>query len=191
MSGEVWSVIRIVCAHIGVSTFAFAKEMKTTDYNLPPKWLKVCSWLFMIFLIIPVISAFQVYSSGTQLGVSAFGLDLEGDKDPLGWMLAVDGVLFLVALTGLFIVTKRSFAYSFGVFYCAVTLGVTLPAHFFVGDWDGAAWTNIVTQYSLLVAFLIHLIRNRARWINQNANKTVVDNRLPAPSRNDPHDYNL
>jgi len=144
--------------------------MKTNDSNLPPKWVEVCSWLYMIFLlIIPLVPVLQIYNNGTQLGVSAFGLDLEGSKDPLGWMLAVDGILFLAALTGLFIVTKRSFAYSFGVFYCVVALGVTLPGHFIVGDWDGAAWMNIVIQYPLLVAFLVHLIRHRNEWKNQNA----------------------
>ncbi len=151
----------------------FAKEMKINDNILPPKWVKVFSWMFMVFLIIPVISTVQIYNSGTLLGVSAFGLDLEGDKDPLIWMLAVDGLLFVAALTGLFIVTKRSFAYSFGIFYCVATLGVTLAGHFVVGNWDGAAWLNIVIQYPLLITFLVHLIRNRTRWINQNANKAA------------------
>jgi hypothetical protein len=144
--------------------------MKTSENHLPPRWIKVFSCLFLIFLIMPLIAIWQIADTGTQLGISAFGLELEGGKDPLIWMLAIDGVLFLAALTGLFIVTKRTFAYEFGIVYCAVAIGLTVPAHFAVGDWDEAAWSNITLQYPLLIAFLVHLIRNRRNW--KNANKS-------------------
>ena len=155
--------------------------MRSDTANLPPKWVKVFSWLFMIFLIIPVISAFQIFATGSQLGVSAFGLDLEGGEDPLAWMLAVDSILFLAALTGLFILTKRSFAYGFGIFYCVAAFGVSLTGHFAIGDWDEDAWMNISVQYPLLMCFLVHLIRNRNYWKNQNANKTSLLTPDPPP----------
>jgi hypothetical protein len=164
--------------------------MKTKTSKLPPTWVKVFSCLFLIFLIFPLFVAWQVFETGSQYGISAFGLDLEGGQDPLAWMLAVDAVLFMAALTGLFIVTRRSFAYDFGIFYCAATFTVTIPANFYVGDWDGVAWSNIGVQYPLLFCFLVHLIRNRAQWKDQNANKAVLDNRLHAPSLNDHVNYN-
>ena len=92
----------------------------------------------------------------------------------MAWILAIDFVLFMAALTALFILTKRSFAYDFGILYCAVALAITIPGHFVFGDWSSKAWGNITVQYPLLVCFLVHLIRNRAHWKNQDANKTVV-----------------
>jgi hypothetical protein len=145
--------------------------MKTTETPLPPTWIKVFSWLFLVFLLMPLFALWQIIDTGTQLGVSAFGLELKGGQDPLIWMLAIEAVLFLAALTGLFIVTKREFAYGFGIIYCITAIGLTVPAHFVVGDWDGAAWSNISLQYPLLIAFLVHLIRNRQNW--KNANKTL------------------
>ena len=149
---------------------------------LPPRWVKVFSWLFLIFLVIPVFAAWQIFDTGAQLGVSAFGLDLEGDTDPLAWMLAMDAVLFLAALTGLFILTRRSFAYTFGIFYGLTAIVVTVSAHFRVGDWDESAWMNIAVQYPLLVCFLVHLFRNHARWRAQytNAAEKGAPNAEPA-----------
>jgi len=141
------------------------------DTPLPPTWIKVCSWFFLIFLLMPLFAIWQIMYADKQLGVSAFGLNLKSDKDPLIWMLAIDGVLFLAALTGLSIITKRTFAYGFGIIYCLIALGVTIPAHFAVGDWDGSTFSNIAIQYPLLIAFLVHLIGSRRKWKNANLNR--------------------
>jgi len=148
--------------------------MKINETALPPTWVRVFSYLFLIFLIFPIFVAWQIFETGAQYSISAFGLELEGGEDSLAWMLAVDAVLFMAALTGLFIVTKRSFAYEFGILYCAAALAVTIPANFLIGDWNGDAWSNILVQYPLLICFLVHLIRNRAQWKNQNASKSEM-----------------
>lgn len=154
--------------------------MKTSETSLPPGWVKVFSWLYLIFLPMPLFAIWQIVDTGTQLGVSAFGLQLKSGEDPLGWMLAIDGVLLLGALTGLFIVTKRDFAYGFGIVYCAIAIAVTVPGHVAVGDWDGAAWSNIALQYPLLIAFLVHLVRYRRNWKDARKPETT-------PLRSVPH----
>jgi len=148
--------------------------MENNTVNLPPRWVKAFSWLFMIFLVIPVISAFQIFDTGSQLGVSAFGLDLKGGEDPLAWILAVDALLFLAALTGLFIITKRPFAYDFGIFYCVAAIGVSLQGHFAVGDWNEETGMSISIQYLLLFCFLVHLLRNRNHWKNRTMRKPLI-----------------
>ena len=148
--------------------------MKTIKTKLPPTWVKIFSCLFLIFLISPFFAAWQIFETGSQHSISAFGLELHGGHDPLAWILAIDSVLFMAALTALFILTKRSFAYDFGILYCVVALAITIPGHFLVGDWSSKAWSNITVQYPLLVCFLVHLIRNKTHWKNQDANKTVV-----------------
>jgi hypothetical protein len=148
--------------------------MKTIKTKLPPTWVRIFSFLFLIFLISPFFAAWQIFETGSQHSISAFGLELQGGRDPLAWILAIDSILFMASLTALFILTKRSFAYDFGILYCAVALAITIPGHFLVGDWSSKAWSNITVQYPLLVYFLVHLIRNRAHWKNQDANKTVV-----------------
>lgn len=141
--------------------------MKRNETNLPPIWVKVFSYAMMIFLITPFFSIWQISHPESQIGVSAFGLDLKSDTDSLGWMLVVNATLFLAALTGLFIIAKRSFAYDFGIGYGVFTIAVTIPAHFLVGHWDKEAWWNIAVQYPLLGCFLVHLIRNRVAWRKQ------------------------
>lgn len=156
--------------------------MKSSEIKIPPLWVKVFSFIFLIFLVTPIFAVRQIAQPESQLGISAFGLDLEGSEDPLLWMTGLYLVLFLGALTGLFILLESPFAYGFGIFYCAVAVGVTFPGHFVVGHWDNEAWWNIAIQYPLLAAFLVHLLRNRALWITRTANKT----RHSSPDRTEP-----
>ena len=164
-------------------TLTFAKEMKTDKPKFPPTWVWVFSHLFLIFLLSPFLAAWW----GSGYSISAFGLDLEEGVDPLGWMLAINAVLFMGALTGLFIVTKRAFAYSFGIVYCMTTLAVTIPANFSVGDWNDEAWGNIALQYPLLICFLVHLIRNRTQWKTKNANKAEMATPRKPSDQSAPH----
>jgi hypothetical protein len=53
-----------------------------------------------------------------------------------------------------------------------------------------AVWAFLPLCLPLLPILLISVSCVAALPINRQANKTVVDNRLPAPSRNDPLDYN-
>lgn len=146
--------------------------MDSKEANLPPKWVTLFSWLFLVYLLAPVFAALRIFSEGGAGAVSGFGLDLTTAEDPLHWLLGIDIVMFAGGLTGFFILTKRRLAYDFGIFYCVLTFGITLPANFFVGDWDSDAWLNIMVQYFLLGCFFVHLLRNRALWRTKIANKT-------------------
>ena len=141
--------------------------MKSQDTKLPPTWVKAFSCLFTIYLLVPVLAFWQIREAGSPLGVAAFGVDLKGDRDPLAWILAFDVVLFLGGLTGLLILRRQRFAYDFGIGYCVVTLGVTLPAHLVIPG--GNPWSGLgaAIQYPLLILFLVHLIRNRRGWNGQ------------------------
>lgn len=156
--------------------------MKIDKSNLPPMWVKIFSGIFLIFLVTPLLAVWQISDTGYQHCITAFGLKLESGRASLVWMLALDVILFLGALTGLFILTKRAFAYGFGVFYCIAAIVVSVLAHFSVGTRDEVAWQNIAVQYPLLICFLIHLIRNRHLWTKINANKSRLEQPAIRPS---------
>ena len=132
---------------------------------MPPIWVKAFSWLFIFFLVIPVTAIGDILANGQLLGIRAFGLDLNGEEAPLHWQLGVILVLILAGLTGFFIVWERRFAYSFGIFYCLTTFAITVLAHIQIGGLD--TWKGSIIQYFLLTCFLVHLIRNRMRWVSQ------------------------
>lgn len=156
--------------------------MKISHKQLPPLWVDISSLLFLGFFLVPLLVAQQIRGGGIQLGVSAFGLRLFAGEHPLFWVLAVDLTLFLGALTGLFIVTRRRFAYGFGVFYCTSTILVTVGAHIAVGADGRAAWTDAAIQYVLLLLFLAQLVLNRRRWIEQRGEQSVALKQRLAPS---------
>jgi uncharacterized membrane protein YhaH (DUF805 family) len=157
------------------------EEMKNKESKLPPFWIKVFSWLFLVFLVIPVLAFWQIKSTGTQLGISAFGLELKGNEDPLGWMIAVDAVLFLAAISALSILTKRRYAYDLSIFYCVFALAVTIPALFLLGDRNAVTLLNIAIQFPLLICFLIHLWKNRNIWRETNVNQSEISTPFRAP----------
>ncbi|MBN8458731.1 MAG: hypothetical protein J0M04_12930 [Verrucomicrobia bacterium] len=149
--------------------------MKIDQNNLPPMWVKIFSGIFLFFLVTPLFAVWQIRNTGYQHWITAFGLNLESGRVSLVWMLALDVILFSGALTGLFILTKRAFAYGFGVFYCISAIVVSVLAHLSVGTRDEISWQNISVQYPLLICFLIHLVRNRSRWTKMNANKARLE----------------
>jgi len=142
--------------------------MNPNSTRLPPLWIKVFSWLSLVYLVVPVLAIWQISTIGTQLGVSAFGLALRGDLHPLSWIIALDLVAFMAGLTGLFILTRRRFAYDFGIFHCAINFIVTIAAHFIIRGHNEMTWLNVSLQYPLLLLFSIHLIRHRGQWIAQH-----------------------
>lgn len=149
--------------------------MKIENETLPPTWVKVFSYLFLIYLVVPVFAIWQLREAGSTLGVSAFGIDLKGNKDPIQWILAIDLILFLGGLTGLFIIKRRRFAYGLGIAYCIVTLLVTPTAHLTVSGGNPGRWIGAAIQYPMLILFLIHLVRHRRDWIKQSGGSRPVE----------------
>lgn len=136
----------------------------TTKPALPPVWIKIASWLFLIYLAVPLLALWQIRATGGQLSISAYGLRLEGGREPLAWILAIDALLFLGGLTALFLLIRRRFAYDFGIFYCASTLVFTVACHLILGAHYELSGINAIIHYSLLCAFFIHLVRHRRTW---------------------------
>jgi len=155
--------------------------------ELPPKWVKFFSWCFAYLTIIPMMIVIQVTVFRETYGLSSFGFSLETDGnllkeriDLLPFLLVLAGIIFLGGLTGIFILTWRSFAYKFGIVYCscafvAISYGkiVNMPS----SDDDGTI------QYLLLICFMVHLIRHRRLWEQTVANKRQA-RPLAAPESN-------
>jgi hypothetical protein len=141
--------------------------MKPTPKQLPPIGVKVFSWLFLFGLAAPLFAIYQIRTIGTQISISAFGLSLKGGQHSLLWILALDFVLFMAGLASLFILVRRKFAYDFGIFYCVITLLITITVHVMVRGHNEMTLINVLIQYPLLLLFLIHLIRYRRHWIMQ------------------------
>jgi hypothetical protein len=154
--------------------------MKNKENSLPPPWIKVFSCLFLVFLVIPPLAFWQISSTGTQLGISAFGLELKGGEDPLSWMIALDAVLFIGALSALAILTRRTYAYDLGIFYCIVAFSVAVSGFFFVGTMNLTTIMNVGIQFPLLTCFLIHLCRNRDAWRKGSVNQSEISTPLRA-----------
>ena len=139
-------------------------NMKTRSSKLPPVWVTLFAWLFLVFLFVPILSVLQLSGFAPNVGVHAFGLNLLPGRDSLAWILTIQGLLFLASLTALFVVTRRSWAYDFGMSYCIVALTITIAGHMLgVGD-DSSRTINIAVQYPLLVCLLVHLLYNRQAW---------------------------
>jgi len=155
--------------------------------ELPPKWVKFFSWCFAYLTILPLMIAIQLVFFGTTYGLSAFGFSVETDGNLLKeninllpFVLILAGILLMGGLTGIFILTWRSYAYKFGIVYCSCAFAaifygkiVNMPS----SDGDGAI------QYLLLICFMIHLIRHRSAWEIITANKTAHTNPLPFRSQ--------
>ncbi|MDQ8182719.1 LPXTG cell wall anchor domain-containing protein [Pelagicoccus sp. SDUM812005] len=145
--------------------------------KLPPLWIKIFSWIFLMFALIPVSYLLNRPFASSGGRVSAFGLRIVNTGDAEVWFLSLIGILFLGSLTGLFILTKRSFAYDFGLFYCLTAVVVTITAHAvgfspnpFIPKYHVL---DIAVQYLLLSAFLYHLAINRSNWRATSASKSL------------------
>lgn len=139
------------------------------DRNLPPKWVKLFSWCFAYLNVIPLMVITQLIFLGDTHGLSAYGFSLEDNHDLLPFTLVISGVLLLGGLTGIFILTRRSYAYDFGVFYCLCAL-----LSIFYGR-----ISNMPTpeggesgESVLLLLFLVHLCRRRKLWFSQTNKET-------------------
>jgi len=76
---------------------------------------------------------------------------------------------------------NRHIGWAWALGIVALIFNPLIPFHFSKDTWR-------VLDFSAGALFLVTLWI--ARQDEQRANKTVVDNRLPAQNRNDPHDYN-
>jgi hypothetical protein len=141
---------------------------------LPPIWVKLFSCIFLVFIPLPLINWFLDGLAVTHQ-VNGFGLRLQSGIVSELWIHAFEMIFFLAGLTGLFILTKRSFAYGFGIIYCLTALAVAVPAYFFAGVSGDDAVRSAIPQYALLLCFLVHLIRHRRQWVQQYGRRSLDD----------------
>jgi hydrogenase-4 membrane subunit HyfE len=151
-----------------------AAQPRAAVPELPPTWVKFFSFLFLMFLVVVPMELVTTSGRETGSGIEAFGLSLQAGRDPSGWLLAMDLVLFSAGLTGLFILTRRRYAYDFAIGYCLAAFAGTLSGHFLLGHWNEQARNGALLQYLPLICFLVHLLRHRRAWREQTTKPTAA-----------------
>ncbi len=136
-------------------------KQKADSHTLPPIWVQGFSWLFALYLIVPLIMIAQSITG--DLNVALLGMSFEGG-DPLSWIMILGLLFFVAGLTAHSILSNRPWAYDFGIIYTISALGVT-GVGLILGA--GGIWTRldeVAVCVTALIAFLCHLIRNRNQW---------------------------
>jgi len=123
----------------------------------------------------------QLVPTWVLLGASIFAFIAIADL-PYGYYRLLRWTTCGVAIASavqLYRMPRIGWVWALGIL--AVLFNPLIPLHFDRDTWkifDGAAGCLFLSVFLL------------TRKHNEEANKTVVDNRLPAPSSNDPRDYN-
>ena len=139
-------------------------------HNLPPIWVRVCSWWSLVFLLIPILASLLDPKDGwvNMLGMS---VDTVGPSEH--WAMALQVLLFASGLTGLAILVRWKWAYDFGMAYASMSIFVGILGLLanVGGVRDDLPSTAI--QHLAFIAFLVHLARHRREWRSRPSNSPL------------------
>ena len=137
---------------------------------LPPLWVRAGSWLFLIFLIMPILASPLVPEGGT---VEMLGMSVKDVGPSASWAAALELLLFLSGLTALAILMRWKWAYDLGMAYAS--LSILVGALGLLANVGGVQDNlgDAAVQHLCLGEFLIHLSRHRDEWRGQASNSPL------------------
>ena len=133
--------------------------MQATN-QLPPAAVRVSSWLFLVFLLMPILVFFDEGTVGM--------LGMQFASGTFFWLLAA--LLFASGVTALAILRRWRWAYDCGIAYATACLFVGLVGFSYGLGSVHENEENALLQLLCVAWFLRHLVRHRGTWRTETAN---------------------